>query len=96
MASCWRRTSGDFTAILHAYEWTYLVGTVVLAPGPIHAAAPTWGVHGNWYRSRPGNSARPLIEARPRGITRCTPPRALYRLQDPFLLYPLPMIIPVP
>jgi hypothetical protein len=37
-----------FGGYLHAYTWTFVGEQVVLAPGPIQAAAPTWGGRGSW------------------------------------------------
>ena len=56
-----------FYGYLHAYEWSYRGEQVVLAPGPIHAAAPTWGGRGNWYPVDPWELRRArVVEARPK------------------------------
>jgi Protein of unknown function (DUF1329) len=72
-----------FYGYLHAYEWTYLGEQVVLALGPIQAAAPTWGGRGNWYPVDPWELRRArVVEARPRGSPAVQPPGALYRPAD--------------
>jgi hypothetical protein len=78
-----------FYGYLHAYEWTYLGEQVVLAPGPIQAAAPTWGGHGNWYPVDAWELRRArVLEARPKGTHPLYSRRVLYiDLQTDYLLY---------
>ncbi len=42
-----------FLGYIHDYDWTYLGRRVVLTPGPIKAAEPTWGGRGTWYLTDP-------------------------------------------
>ena len=42
-----------FLGYIHDYDWTYLGRRVVLPPGPIKAAEPTWGGRGMWYLTDP-------------------------------------------
>jgi hypothetical protein len=78
-----------FYGYLHAYEWTYRGEQVVLAPGPIQAAAPTWGGHGSWYPVDPWELRRArVVEARPKGNHPLYSRRVLYiDLQTDCLLY---------
>jgi hypothetical protein len=78
-----------FHGYLHAYEWSYRGEHVVLAPGPIQAAAPTWGGHGNWYPVDPWELRRArVVEARPKEHHPLYSRRVLYiDLQTGFLLY---------
>ncbi|HEV8712687.1 MAG TPA: DUF1329 domain-containing protein [Candidatus Binatia bacterium] len=80
-----------FYGYLHAYEWTYLGEQVVLAPGPIQAAAPTWGGHGNWYPVDPWELRRArVVEARSKESHPLYSRRVLYiDLQTDCLLYSL-------
>ncbi len=56
-----------FLGYIHHYEWQYLGEQVVLVPGPIKAAEPTWGGKGNWYLVDPWELRRAIVvEARPK------------------------------
>lgn len=70
--------SGFLGYIAH-YEWHYLGEQVVLAPGPIHAATPTWGGKGNWYLVDPWELRQAMVvEARPKGSHPLYSRRVLY------------------
>jgi len=73
------------------YEWQYLGEQVVLAPGPIKAATPTWGGRGNWYPIDPWELRRAhVIEARPKIAHPTYSRRVLYiDLQTSVVLYSL-------
>jgi hypothetical protein len=56
-----------FLGYIHHYGWKYLGEQVVLAPGPIKAAEPTWGGKGDWYLVDPWELRRAhVVEARPK------------------------------
>lgn len=56
-----------FLGYIHHYNWRYIGEQVVLAPGPIRAAEPTWGGKGNWYLVDPWELRRAIvIEAKPK------------------------------
>jgi len=78
-----------FGGYLHAYAWTFVGEQVVLAPGPIQAAAPTWGGRGSWYPVDPWELRRVyVIEARPKQSHPLYSRRVLYiDLQTDCLLY---------
>ncbi len=82
---------GGFGGYLHAYEWKYLGEQVVLVPGPIQAATPTWGGRGTWYPMEPWELRRVVVvEARPKGTHPVYSRRMLYiDLQTSVTLYAL-------
>jgi hypothetical protein len=68
-----------FNGYLHSYEWKYLGEKVVLAPGPVKTAEPTWGGRGNWYPVDPWELRKAIvIEARPKGPHPVYSRRVLY------------------
>jgi hypothetical protein len=80
-----------FSAYIHSYEWKYLGEKVILAPGPIKAAEPTWGGRGNWYPLDPWELRRALVvEARPKESHPLYSRRVLYiDVQTEVALYTL-------
>ena len=68
-----------FMGYIHDYTWTYLREQVVLVPGPIQAATPTWGGKGNWYLVDPW-------ELRQASVVEATP-KASHPLYSRRLLY---------
>jgi len=68
-----------FLGYIHHYDWKYLGEQVVLAPGPIRAAEPTWGGKGNWYITDPWELRRAVvIESRPKSSHPLYSRRLLY------------------
>jgi hypothetical protein len=80
-----------FSGYIHTYEWQYLGEQVVLAPGPIKAAEPTWGGRGNWYPVDPWELRRAVVVgARPKEAHPLYSRRVLYiDLQTSVVLYAL-------
>jgi len=80
-----------FGGYIHTYEWKYLGEQVILAPGPIKAAAVTWGGRGNWYPLNPWELRRAVVvEARPKEAHPLYSRRVLYvDLQTSAVLYSL-------
>ena len=57
-----------FNGYLHEYGWKYVGEKVVLVPGPIQTAEPTWGGKGTWYPLDPWELRKVVVlEARPKG-----------------------------
>ncbi|MBI3302612.1 MAG: DUF1329 domain-containing protein [Deltaproteobacteria bacterium] len=68
-----------FDGYIHSYEWKYLGEKVVLAPGPIKTAEPTWGGRANWYPVDPWELRRAVVvEGRPKGSHPLYSRRVLY------------------
>jgi hypothetical protein len=80
-----------FSGYIHTYEWKYVGEQVILAPGPIKAAEPTWGGRGNWYPIDPWELRRAIvIEAKPKEAHPLYSRRVLYiDLQTSVILYAL-------
>ena len=80
-----------FSGYIYSYEWKYLGEKVVLAPGPIKAADPTWGGRGNWYPVDPWELRRAVVvEAKPKESHPVYSRRVLYiDLQTYVTLYAL-------
>ena len=56
-----------FLGYIHHYNWRLVAEQVVLAPGPIRAAEPTWGGKANWYLVDPWELRQAMvIEATPK------------------------------
>lgn len=56
-----------FFGYIHHYDWKYIGEQIVLAPGPIRAAEPTWGGKGSWYPVDPWELRRAIVlESRPK------------------------------
>jgi hypothetical protein len=68
-----------FLGYIHHYNWRYIGEQVVLTPGPIRAAEPTWGGKGNWYLVDPWELRHALvIEATPKATHPLYSRRLLY------------------
>jgi hypothetical protein len=78
-----------FYGYIHPYEWKYLGEKVVLAPGPIKRAEPTWGGRGNWYPVDPWELRKVVVvEATPKQSHPVYSRRVLYiDLQTHYILY---------
>lgn len=68
-----------FFGYIHHYDWKYIGEQIVLAPGPIRAAEPTWGGKGSWYPVDPWELRRAIVlESRPKSSHPLYSRRMLY------------------